>query len=481
MRAGQLGLEPAHSLALAPLHRPKTRRCPAPPPRTAASAAASSCSRPETSPSSFSRSAAARPRPTSGPLRHAGRDQVTAVDLEDHGAPFPDVVVEPIAAQRARQHQLGRGASPRQLDAGGGAGRRRGGQLRLAARRTERRRRQRLLTARRPRSRAGYASSSATRAASSAPPGRSSRSPHSPSRRKPSAAFGSAAIRRSSAARRSSETVREVGRAQELPGVRLEVESEAGRVARRAQGAGRVVLEGALVQDPEQAGAEVRPPAVGIDQLRVSAQRDRHRVEGEVAPREVRPERRRAARPAALPGRGRSPRGLWRCRSRAPPELGLGGGEALVLDHLAAQRAGDPRGVALDDHVDVAAPAPEQQVPHRSPDQVGGGLPGRPAERLELGELPRRAHPRGPPGFGRVQVVHRGFPYHDPFPGWPIRPHPRAAEGHPPPCRRARETPRAARRAGGRTAASYGAAVGGARRAGRRGGLRRLPSAEAPR
>ena len=61
-RSRQLGFEPASSVPLSPLHQGDYDSV-----RAAASAAASSSSRPEISPSSLRRSAAASPAPTAGP------------------------------------------------------------------------------------------------------------------------------------------------------------------------------------------------------------------------------------------------------------------------------------------------------------------------------------------------------------------------------------------------------------------------------
>ena len=205
------------------------------------------------SPSSLRRSASARPRPSAGPCGTPGRDQVVAVDLELDRAPLGQVAVEPLGAHRPGEDQLDRVVPARQLDRLRGRAGLAVGQLLLAAGRAERGGEHRVGRAATTSRQGGAASSSATRAASSTPPSRSSTSPHSASSSKPRAASGSAASRSSSASRRSAETVLEVGLAQQLRGLGLELEAEAGRVAGGAQRPGRVVVEGARVQDPQQA------------------------------------------------------------------------------------------------------------------------------------------------------------------------------------------------------------------------------------
>ena len=69
-----------------------------------------------TSPSSFARSASARPRPDGRPLRDPLREQVVAVDLEPDPSPLRDVAVEPLGAERPGERQLDPGSPAGELD-----------------------------------------------------------------------------------------------------------------------------------------------------------------------------------------------------------------------------------------------------------------------------------------------------------------------------------------------------------------------------
>jgi hypothetical protein len=89
-----------------------------------------------------------------------------------------------------------------------------------------------------------------------------------------------------------------------------------------------------------------------------------------------------------------------------PVDIDLDGSEALVLAVSAAELSGQGRRVALDHQVDVGPRTPEQQVPHRTADQVNR-LPRYLANGLQLGvSLLKR--PR--------EIVHRSA-YHDGFRG----------------------------------------------------------------
>ena len=81
------------------------------------------------------------------------------------------------------------------------------------------------------------------------------------------------------------------------------------------------------MEDPQQARLEVRPAAVGVDQARSSGQRDRHRVDGEVAAGEVRldarglDDRQRPGRRVGLPtGPGQVDRRPVATRTLAVPK-----------------------------------------------------------------------------------------------------------------------------------------------------------------
>ena len=79
--------------------------------------------------------------------------------------------------------------------------------------------------------------------------------------------------------------------------------------------------------------------------------------------------------------------------------------EALVLDHLGAERGRQRRGVALDDEVEVGAPAAEQQVAHGAADQVDG-LRRRPRD----GAPARGRRSPAPSARSSIGGRHRSFP-----------------------------------------------------------------------
>jgi hypothetical protein len=127
---------------------------------------------------------------------------------------------------------------------------------------------------------------------------------------------------------------------------------------------------------------------VGIDQFGFTLQRHRHRVDGEVAPGEVLTQRRRLH----LGQRPRTRIGLGARGGQVDLEVsqhGLGGSEALMLDHLTTQPPGDLRRVTLDHDVHVAAGAAQQQIPDRAPDEVDRGSGRGLAEAVQLGDRPR--------------------------------------------------------------------------------------------
>jgi hypothetical protein len=130
---------------------------------------------------------------------------------------------------------------------------------------------------------------------------------------------------------------------------------------------------------------------VGVDEDDVTHQRNGHRVDREVAPREVVLERRRRHR-----------------RERARVGVGLGAGarevdlefvelhgcgpEALVLGHLSTERGGEAGDVVLGDEVDVGALRPEQEVANGAADEVDGG---RAELRAQLGDPRQRLEALG--------------------------------------------------------------------------------------
>ncbi len=259
--AGQLGFQPFDAVNLPPsISRPP--RGPSP-----AATRQLLLRGPASSPSSLRRSAAARPRPTAGPSRHPGRDQVVAVDLELHVPPFQQVAVEPIGAQRARKDQDDRVATARQLDRGRGplrssqppaAPRRREGPSAAASTASSRRDEPRPRRAAEQLCNPPRQLDAARRAARPGPSRRAARSRAPPPVRRRAASAPPVAGRR----RRVPRSVV----AQQRLGLRLQLESEPGRVAGRPQRPGRVVDEGAGVQDAQQAGFEVGSAAVRVDQ-----------------------------------------------------------------------------------------------------------------------------------------------------------------------------------------------------------------------
>ena len=208
------------------------------------------------------------------------------------------------------------------------------------------------------------------------------------------------------------------------------------------------------MEHAQQPGVEVGATAVGVEQAAASATASGIAIALIVKSRRARSSSR--LRRADLGQRPGLRVGLRRVRARSTSssaEPRLRGREALVLDHLAAE----PRG----------------QLGRRRPRRRRRGRRGRgPA----AGRAPPRRPGRAarPPGGSRRSARARGsplaqggdevglaqprfgmglFPYHDPFPGWPTPPNPRAADPQ-------SAAPRSGR-AGGTTAASSAAAIGG--------------------
>ena len=156
----------------------------------------------------------------------------------------------------------------------------------------------------------------------------------------------------------------------------FEREAETGRVAASPQDARGVVDEAALVQDADETRVEVGAPAVGIDHvaeaLRVEG--GRHRVDGEVAPREVGVEVGRAHR-------GQRPGASVPLLSRRGevdtdrPHRHRRGEKAVVRLDRPAARGGEtarrlPR-VAFHHHVEVEPAGAEQEVADDAADEEG--------------------------------------------------------------------------------------------------------------
>ena len=179
----------------------------------------------------------------------------------------------------------------------------------------------------------------------------------------------------------------EVGRAQEPEGVGLDLEAETGRVAGAAQGPGGIVDERAVVQDPQPAGPQVVEASMRVDDLAGLGERHRERVDGEVAPAQVLGEGRRAHL-------GQRPRVRVGLRAgagdvdRAGRQVDRRGLEAVVDAGRRPERLDQPRGVGVDDQVEVAHGPPQQGVADGAADQVGvrPGALGSGADRGESGQ-----------------------------------------------------------------------------------------------
>ncbi len=144
------------------------------------------------------------------------------------------------------------------------------------------------------------------------------------------------------------------------------------------------------MHDPQQRGLQVGEPAERIYQLRLPEQRHRHRVDREVASRQVLHQRRRLNI-----GQG----------TRCGIALGSRGGEIdapvaaandrcakpIVLDNLTSELCGDVGDVALNRHVEVGAIiSNEGEVPHCTADEVDASVARGAAQRIQV--EPR--HPR---------------------------------------------------------------------------------------
>ena len=146
------------------------------------------------------------------------------------------------------------------------------------------------------------------------------------------------------------------------------------------------------MEHAQHARVEVRPRARRAVQLAVG-QPQRERVDREVAPREVVLERR-----AELHDRQRAGLGIALAPRSGEVERGVrashrGRAEALVHQHLAAEPLGRParddQRVPLDDEVEVARHAAEQQVAHRAADHPDARLSAQRREhRLGRGQGP---------------------------------------------------------------------------------------------
>ena len=171
------------------------------------------------------------------------------------------------------------------------------------------------------------------------------------------------------------------------------------------------------MEDPQQPRLEVGEAPVGVDQPRLAAQGDRHRVDREVAAAEVRLD---VARRADLRQGPRARVGLRTGGGdveHVAVHLHLGRREALVLDQgLGTELGGKLGGVPHHHEVDVGPAAAEQQVANRAADDVDGragdaaqGAQLRIGAAQRLGEVLDRRH-------GARHLV---LPYHDRLHGWP--------------------------------------------------------------
>src|SRR5881394_292480 len=94
-------------------------------------------------------------------------------------------------------------------------------------------------------------------------------------------------------------------------------------------------------------------------------------------------------------------------------EAHLGGGEALVFDHLAAEPPGERRGIALDHQVDVGSALTKQQIADCAADQIHRFSSSHIMHDVQLGVGAAQCL------FEVVNWLHRHrHPYHDRLPGW---------------------------------------------------------------
>ena len=166
------------------------------------------------------------------------------------------------------------------------------------------------------------------------------------------------------------------GAARELRGVLVHAEPVPVLVPDRAKDPRRVVDEREVVQDADHAGVEVGPAAERVDEPPevVALERDRHRVDREVAPEEVLADRR------VLDGRERRRRVVELGPRRHDVDAAAVAvehdrcAELRVRPHAAVERfcerLRELDGVALDGDVDVEALLAEKDVADRPADEV---------------------------------------------------------------------------------------------------------------
>ena len=129
-----------------------------------------------------------------------------------------------------------------------------------------------------------------------------------------------------------------------------------------------------------------------IDELRIAPQRDRHRIDGEIAAGEVGGQgcgvhlRERAGARVGLAARRRQ-------IDLEAVDANRRGAEALVGARLPTQSPGELRNVALHRDVDVHPPATQQEIAHRSADQEGRHRGGSLAQAIDARER-RQALPQ---------------------------------------------------------------------------------------
>ena len=167
--------------------------------------------------------------------------------------------------------------------------------------------------------------------------------------------------------------------------VRIGLEPEPRGVAGHAQQPGRVVLERALVQHPQHAGAARSSRARPLGE-RAVGEPQRDRVDREVAPREVLLDRRagrdvgqRARVRVALRASRDDVEGRRGERTVAVPKRSW---TTMSPPSRSAARRATGDGVALDDDVELARDAAQQRVAHGAADDVHARLA---AERVQHG------------------------------------------------------------------------------------------------
>jgi hypothetical protein len=180
------------------------------------------------------------------------------------------------------------------------------------------------------------------------------------------------------------------------------------------------------VEGSQPALAKVGEPAMRIHQRRLAGDRERHRVDREVAAGEVvRDSRRADGREGAGPlvGLGTGRRQI----DRRAPDAGRRRAEAVVHPRAGIEpprERKDRTGLGLDREVDVDPILPQDQITDSATDQehrqVLGGGSHRGDRRHRLGALAEALGRHVLLRWRHLKGAERRHPYHDLFPGCPV-------------------------------------------------------------